>query len=54
MKVRNRRMAELRNGGSSVQEIAELFGVSQRTVQRAVKSQKLKVKKQNDRAKVKR
>ena len=34
MKFRNRRMMDLRNGGSGVKEIAELFGVSQRTVQR--------------------
>ena len=53
MKVRNRRMAELRNGGSSINEIAELFGVSQRTVQRALKSQRLNAKRQKDRAKVK-
>jgi len=40
MKARNRRMAELRRGGKSVKEIAELFGVSQRTVQRALSPRK--------------
>jgi len=53
MAARNRQMAELRRRGKSVKEIAELFGLSQRTVQRALKNQKLKVKKQNDRAKIK-
>jgi DNA-binding CsgD family transcriptional regulator len=36
-------MVELRRRGKSVKEIAELFGVSRRTVQRALKNQKLKV-----------
>ena len=53
MEARNRRMAELRRGGKSVKEIAELFGVSQRTVQRVIKSKKPKVKKQKYKAKVK-
>ena len=53
VKARNSRMSELRSAGRSVKEIAELFGVSQRTVQRALKSQKLKVKRQKYRAKVK-
>jgi DNA-binding NarL/FixJ family response regulator len=44
MSARNRRMAELRRRGKSVKEIADLFGVSQRTVQRALKNQKLKSK----------
>ncbi len=38
--VRNKRMVELRQGGKSVKEIAGLFGVSQRTVQRALRSNK--------------
>jgi predicted transcriptional regulator len=46
-------MAELRLRGKRVKEIADLFGVSQRTVQRALKNQKSKVKKQNDTAKIK-
>ena len=37
MAARKRRMAELRRRGKSVKEIAELFGVSLRTVQRAFK-----------------
>ena len=45
MKARNRRMAELSRGGKNVKEIAELFGVSQRTVQRAIKNERPKVKK---------
>jgi DNA-binding CsgD family transcriptional regulator len=53
MAARKRRMAELRRRGKSVKEIAELFGVSRRTVQRALKNQKLKVKNQKDNAKVK-
>src|SRR4030065_143548 len=53
MSARNGRMVELRKRDKSVKEIAGLFGLSQRTVQRALKSQKLKVKKQNDRAKIK-
>jgi DNA-binding NarL/FixJ family response regulator len=53
MSARRRRMAELRRRGKSVKEIADLFGVSQRTVQRALKNQKSKVKKQNDTAKIK-
>jgi transposase len=40
-------MAELRRNGMSVRGIAELFGVSQRTVQRALKNQKSKVKNKN-------
>ena len=46
MTARNERMVELRRGGKSVSQIADLFGVSQRTVQRALKSQKPKVKSQ--------
>jgi len=37
MAARKRRMVELRQGGKSVKEIAELFGVSRRTVQRALR-----------------
>jgi DNA-binding CsgD family transcriptional regulator len=43
---RNRRMVELRKSGKSVEEIADLFGVSRRTVQRALKNQKPKAKSQ--------
>ena len=46
MAARKRRMAELRRRGKSVKEIAELFGVSRRTVQRALKNKKLKIKDQ--------
>ena len=53
MAARKRRMAELRRRGKSVKEIAELFGVSRRTVQRALKSQKLKVQNQKDNVKSK-
>jgi DNA-binding CsgD family transcriptional regulator len=42
--VRNRRMAELRRSGKSVKYIAGLFGVSRRTVERALKNQNAKVK----------
>jgi len=42
--VRNKRMVELRQGGKSVKEIAGLFGVSRRTVERALKNQRLKRK----------
>ena len=38
MAARKRRMAELRRLGKSVREIAGLFGVSIRTVQRAMKN----------------
>jgi len=38
--ARARRMAELRRDGKSVKEIAELFGVSKRTVQRGLYAQK--------------
>ena len=44
MAARKRRMEELRRRGKSVKEIAELFGVSRRTVQRALKNQKIKDK----------
>jgi hypothetical protein len=45
--ARNRRMVELRQSGKSVRDIAGLFGVSQRTVERALKqSKKSKIKKQ--------
>ena len=40
MSARNRRMAEFRRRGKSVKEIADLFGVSQRTVQRALSPRK--------------
>lgn len=46
MAARKRRMAELKRIGKNVKEIAELFGVSRRTVQRALKNQKLKIKDQ--------
>jgi DNA-binding CsgD family transcriptional regulator len=46
MAARKRRMTELRRIGKSVKEIAELFGVSRRTVQRALKNKKLKIKDQ--------
>ena len=36
--LRSRRMKALRRSGKSVKEIAQLFGVSQRTVQRALKN----------------
>ena len=36
MSARKKRMEELRRLGRSVKEIAELFGVSRRTVQRAL------------------
>lgn len=51
--LRNKRMAEFRQIGKSVKEIAGLFGVSQRTVQRALKNQKPKVKNKNAKSKVK-
>jgi DNA-binding CsgD family transcriptional regulator len=51
--ARNKRMVELRQGGKSVKEIAGLFGVSKRTVERALKNQKSKVKNQSDNAKIK-
>jgi len=44
--ARSQQMVELRRGGKSVREIAELFGVSQRTVQRALKNQRPKRKNQ--------
>jgi methylphosphotriester-DNA--protein-cysteine methyltransferase len=44
MAARKRRMAELRRRGKSVKEIAELFGVSRRTVQRAFKKSEIKDK----------
>jgi DNA-binding CsgD family transcriptional regulator len=48
MASRKRRMEELRRLGKSVREIAELFGVSTRTVQRALKDEKPKAKSQKD------
>jgi DNA-binding CsgD family transcriptional regulator len=45
--VRNQRMVELRRSGKSVEEIADLFGVSRRTVQRALENKKSKVKDKN-------
>jgi len=38
--ARNKRMVELRKSGKSVKDIAGLFGVSQRTVQRALRRDK--------------
>ena len=38
--ARNKRMVELRQGGKSVKDIAELFGVSKRTVERALRNTK--------------
>ncbi len=38
--ARNKRMVELRQSGKSVRGIAGLFGVSQRTVQRALRNTK--------------
>ena len=46
--VRDGRMAELRRSGRSVKYISGLFGVSRRTVERALKNNKPKVKRQND------
>ncbi len=46
MAARQRRMLELRHIGKSVKEIAELFCVSIRTVQRALENKKPKVKNQ--------
>jgi len=40
MRARRTRMVELRQMGKSVKEIAELFGVSKRTVQRALQNKK--------------
>ena len=40
MAERSRRMAELRKRGKSLNEIAELFSVSRRTVERALKQNK--------------
>jgi hypothetical protein len=40
MAARQRIMTELRRTGKSVREIAGLFGVSKRTVQRALENQK--------------
>jgi DNA-binding CsgD family transcriptional regulator len=51
--ARNRRMVELRRSGKSVKDIAGLLGVSRRTVERALKNQKPKVKRQNGKLKVK-
>jgi DNA-binding CsgD family transcriptional regulator len=42
--MRNQRIVELRRSGKSVKEIADLFGVSQRTVQRALKNKKPKIR----------
>jgi hypothetical protein len=36
--ARNKRMVELRQGGKSLKEIAGLFGVSKRTVERALRA----------------
>jgi len=43
--ARDRRVVELRRSGKSVKDIAGLFGVSRRTVERALKNQNVKVKK---------
>jgi len=48
MAARKKRMAELRQMGKSVKELAGLFGVSNRTIQRALKNKKPKIKNQND------
>jgi len=40
MLARARRVVELKRDGKSVKEIAELFGVSKRTVQRALHTEK--------------
>jgi DNA-binding CsgD family transcriptional regulator len=48
MAARKRRMEDLRRMGKSVKEIAGLFGVSRRTVQRALENKKPKVKNQKD------
>jgi DNA-binding CsgD family transcriptional regulator len=48
MAARKRRMEDLRRMGKSVKEIAGLFGVSRRTVQRALENKKPKVKSQKD------
>jgi DNA-binding CsgD family transcriptional regulator len=45
MAARQGRMKELKQIGKSVREIAELFSVSKRTVQRALENKKPKVKK---------
>jgi len=42
--LRARRMKVLRRSGKSVKEIAQLFGVSQRTVQRAFSPKKSRLK----------
>jgi DNA-binding CsgD family transcriptional regulator len=47
MEARKRRMAELRRRGQSVKEIAGLFGVSRRTVQRTLENKKPKRKCKN-------
>jgi len=44
MKARNGRMVELRRGGRSVKAIADLFRVSQRTVQRALRGNRRSAK----------
>ena len=51
MNARRRRMEELSRLGKNVKEIAGLFGVSTRTVQRALENnrQKCNTKKTNDR-----
>jgi hypothetical protein len=54
MKARDGRMVELRRGGKSVKAIADLFRVSQRTVQRALKSKKPEVKVTGRRKKIRR
>ena len=46
MAARKRLMAEFRNSGQSVKEIAGLFGVSTRTVQRALENKKQKARNQ--------
>ena len=38
MAARKRRMVDLRRDGRSIKEIAQLFGVSRRTVQRALQA----------------
>ena len=45
MAARKKRIEELRRLGRSVREIAEIFGVSKRTVQRALEKPKAKYQK---------
>jgi len=49
MRARAGRMAELQRQGKSAEEIASFYGVSKRTVQRAIASQRVKIKMQDAR-----